>query len=107
VHGQTVRCSGGGKEVHAADVARAVELLLSAEGIAGQVYNCYDRYISQFEVASIAKEISGSESRIEGEPSSPKHQIVTDKIRRLGMEFGGESRLRETINEMIGLVRGG
>lgn len=107
VRGEAVECTGGGKEVHADDVARAVEILLSAENISGQVYNCYDRYISRFEVATIAKEISGSESRLEGEPGSPKHQIAVEKIRQLGMEFGGEDRLRETIREMVEIVRGG
>jgi nucleoside-diphosphate-sugar epimerase len=36
-HGQAVECRRGGKEVHAADVAKAVEILLSAEGVAGEV----------------------------------------------------------------------
>ena len=55
---------GGGKEVHADDVARAVDILLTADGIAGEVYNCCDRYVSQYEVATIAKTLSGSPSDI-------------------------------------------
>src|SRR5262245_29481727 len=35
VRGQPVDCRGGGKEVHAADVAKAVNILLSADGISG------------------------------------------------------------------------
>ncbi|NUQ61502.1 MAG: NAD(P)-dependent oxidoreductase [Pirellulales bacterium] len=105
VRGEDVECTGGGKEVHAADVARAVEMLLTAGGVAGQVYNCYDRYVSHHEVATIARQISGGNSRIEGEPSAPKNQIVTDKIRRLGMEFGGRPLLEETIREMVEAAR--
>ena len=81
VRGETVQCSRGGKEVHAADVAKAAGILLTADGIAGQAFNCYDRYVSEFEVATLAKELSGSASQIVGEPMQPKHQIVTDKIR--------------------------
>jgi nucleoside-diphosphate-sugar epimerase len=99
--GQAVECRRGGKEVHAADVAHAVEILLTAESVAGEVYNCCDGYVSDYQVASIAKELSGSRSEIRGSLTSPKHQIATDKLRRLGMEFGGEPLLRQTIQQML------
>lgn len=103
VQGESVTCEGGGKEVHAADVAKAVRVLLSVDEsrIRGQVFNCYDRYVSQYEVASIAKQLSGSDARIEGSARIPKHQIETGKIRDLGMSFGGESKLEQTIAELI------
>lgn len=103
--GKPVECTHGGKEVHALDVARAAELLLTAPGIAGESYNCCDRYISEFDVATLARDISGSTSRIIGEPKQPKNQIDTRKLRALGMKFGGEERLRETVKEMIGKVK--
>ncbi len=103
--GEDVHCEGGGKEVHAADVARAVGMLLTASDVAGQVYNCYDLYVSELEVASIAGKISQSSSRVSGTSSSPKHQIVTDKICRLGMRFGGHRLLEETIGELVRAVK--
>lgn len=105
VRGETVKCSRGGKEVHAADVAKAVGVLLTADGIVGEAFNCYDRYVSELEVATLAKEISGSSSQIIGEPIQPKHQIVTDKIRALGMQFGGEALLKKTVAELIDGVK--
>ncbi len=99
--GEDVHCRRGGKEVHAADVARSVEILLQADGIAGQAYNCYDRYVSEHEVATIARELSDSPSRILGELTSPKHQIVTAKLRALGMKFGGRPLLVETVRRML------
>lgn len=104
VRGEPVDCRRGGKEVHAADVARAAGLLLQADGIAGEAYNCYDLYVSEHDVATIAKELSGSSSEIRGEQKSPKHQIVTEKIRRLGMEFGGRPQLEGTIRHMIDAI---
>jgi len=101
VRSEPVTCEGGGKEVHAADVAKAARILLSAEGIAGEAFNCYDRYVSQHEVATIAKRLSGSPSQILGGPTTPKHQIVTSKLRALGMEFGGPELLEETIAAMV------
>ena len=93
--GQTVQCRGGGKEVHAADVAGAVDILLTAKGVAGEAYNCCDMYISQYDVARLAKQITGSQSEIVGEQTHPKHEIVTDKIHGLGMTFGGRQLLFE------------
>lgn len=66
-----------------------------------QAFNCYDRYVSEFDVATLAKELSGSASQIIGAPMRPKHQIVTDKIRALGMQFGGEELLRQTVAELV------
>ncbi|MCE9555408.1 MAG: NAD(P)-dependent oxidoreductase [Planctomycetes bacterium] len=104
VRGEAVTCQRGGKEVHAADVAKAVGVLLTAEGITGEAFNCYDRYVSEYDVATLAKRISGSNSQIQGSQTSPKHQIETGKIRALGMEFGGETLLEETVEEIVRAV---
>ena len=107
VRGQTVHCRGGGKEVHAADVARATELLLKAErhAIAGQAFNCYDRYVSQYQVATLAQQLCGSRGEIGGQPTAPKHQIETTKLRALGMQFGGDELLRQTIAQLVESAR--
>ncbi len=99
--GVDVTCAGGGKEVHAADVARATETLLTAPGVAGQAYNCYDRYISDCDVATLTKRLTGSSAQILGEQRRPKHQIATDKLRALGMKFGGDMLLESTIKQML------
>jgi nucleoside-diphosphate-sugar epimerase len=103
VHGQDIASPRGGKEVHALDVARAVELLLRADpsAISGQAFNCYDRYMAEEEVARIARDLSGSASRIEALNRGPKNQIQTGKLRALGMTFGGEALLRQTVAELV------
>jgi nucleoside-diphosphate-sugar epimerase len=103
VAGKPIRSAAGGKEVHAVDVAKAVELLLAApaDQIAGQSFNCYDRYIAEQDVAQVAKEIVGSRSEIEMLNKGPKHQIDTSKLQRLGMRFGGEALLRETVGQAV------
>ena len=106
VRGEPVHCSHGGKEVHAADVAKATSILLMAEGIAGQAYNCYDRYVSELDVATLAKRISGSTtSPIHDKARQPKHQIVTDKLQALGMVFGGDELLERTVRELVAGIR--
>ncbi len=99
--GEPFHSDRGGKEVHAADVAKAVELLLNADGTSGQCYNCYDMYVAERRVAEIARELSGSSAAVGGTNSGPRHQIATGKLRALGMNFGGEALLRETIAAMI------
>lgn len=99
--GRPVHSAAGGKEVHAADVAKAVGILLTADGIAGQSYNCYDRYISDEQVARIARQLTGSSSDISDQNRGPKNQIVTEKLRSLGMSFGGEALLRDTVRQML------
>ena len=99
--GKSVEVNRGGKEVHVSDVAKAIQILLGADSVTGQAYSCYDRYISEFDVATIAKEICGSSSEIVGGQKRPKHEIDSSKIGSLGMKFGGEELLRETIAKML------
>jgi nucleoside-diphosphate-sugar epimerase len=100
---EPIATAKGGKEVHAADVARGVELLLTADApaITGQAFNCYDQYVAEEQVARIAKELAGSRSEIAALNRGPKHQIDTRKIRALGMTFGGEALLRRTVQELV------
>lgn len=100
---QPVECGKGGKEVHAGDVAKACVLLLNADedDVRGQAFSCYDSYISQWDVAHLAKELAGSDAVIGGQQTRPRNQIVTDKIRALGMTFGGEQLLRATVQELL------
>lgn len=104
--GEKLKLSRGGKEVHAGDVAEAVTLLLKQDGISGQCYNCYDRYISEGEVARIAKKELQSNCEIEDSNTGPKNQIDTKKIRALGMKFGGKELLEETVREIIHALPG-
>jgi nucleoside-diphosphate-sugar epimerase len=107
LRGERVASPRGGKEVHAADVAGAAALLLTADAkaISGQAFNCYDRYIADQEVARIARELTGSPSVIEPLNRGPKHQIETGKLRALGMTFGGEPLLRQTVGELVAAHR--
>jgi nucleoside-diphosphate-sugar epimerase len=103
LRGEAIHTAAGGKEVHAADVARAAELLLHAEAkaVTGQAFNCYDLYVAEQHVAGIAKELTGSRGSLADLNWGPKHQIETRKLRALGMTFGGEPLLRRTVAELV------
>jgi nucleoside-diphosphate-sugar epimerase len=101
--GEPIASAKGGKEVHAADVAKAVGVLLAADAraVTGQAFNCYDRYIAEEEVARIARQLTGSSSPISDLNRGPRHQIMTGKLRALGMVFGGEALLQQTAAELV------
>jgi nucleoside-diphosphate-sugar epimerase len=103
LRGQRIESAKGGKEVHAVDVARAVDLLLNAEpnAIAGQAFNCCDLYVAEEEVARIANKLTGSASEIAALNRGPRHQIETRKLRALGMKFGGSELLAHTVQELV------
>jgi nucleoside-diphosphate-sugar epimerase len=103
VRGERIESARGGKEVHALDVARAVELLLKVDSkmVAGQSFNCYDMYVAEEHVARIARELTSSRSEIASLNRGPKYQIDTRKIRGLGFNFGGEDLLRRTVGELV------
>jgi nucleoside-diphosphate-sugar epimerase len=107
LRGEPIASAKGGKEVHAADVAKAVGLLLEADAqaIRGQAYNCYDRYIADQDVARIAARIADVDAPIEDLNKGPKNQIDTSKIQALGMSFGGDELLEQTVGQLVQSVQ--
>jgi hypothetical protein len=45
--------------------------------------------------------LTASNSTIAGGQTRPRHQIDTQKLRAIGMEFGGQEILEETIDALI------
>ncbi len=104
VAGKDVVATRARKVVHVADVARSIGILMQIRDDEGEVYCCYDQSVSDFEVLTIAKEVSGSKAEVAGQNKQAKHQIDTQKLTRAGMEFGGTDLLRGTIAELVGRV---
>jgi dTDP-glucose 4,6-dehydratase len=109
--GENVQATGGSKTVHADDVAAAVERLLTDAPTksdidwSGQTFNCCDRFISEHEVATIAKRLTNSPSRLLGPPKQIKNQIDTTRLSRLGVQFGGTALLEATIQSVVDAIR--
>ncbi|MFG0290979.1 MAG: NAD-dependent epimerase/dehydratase family protein [Rhodopirellula sp. JB044] len=101
-HGEQVDISGGGKVIPVTDLARAAELLLSTdEEIAGQTYNCTIGFYSNHRIATIAKEITGSDSKFSGEEKTSARELHTEKIEHLGMKFSDESEIRRIVARLL------
>ena len=94
----------GGTEVHGADVAEAVLKLLQAPDgeIAGHAFNCSDLYVSTRDIANLVRARSGCDFALPAEPDdrSGFNMMDCQGLRRLGLAYGGASRLRETIDAL-------
>ncbi len=101
VRGEDVTCRGGSKQVHAGDVARATQVLLSAKGVAGEVFHCTDLFVADRDVAMIARTIADSNGKIQGEAPTSRNPISCEKLRNRGMKFGGQTLLEATIEAMV------
>ena len=102
VAGKTVHPTGGSKEVHVSDVAKAIRVLLDApaETITGEAFSCCDRFYSHHDVATLAKRITASPANVLGSQKSPKHLIETKKIESLGMKFSGMPTFEQTVTDI-------
>ncbi len=102
--GKDVRSEGGGKLVHVSDVANAIRLLLRNDDIAGYCYSCCEGYFSNFETARLLIEITGSSSVVTGSATQPKHNIVDEKLRSIGMTYGGHRQLEDTLKDLVNMI---
>ncbi len=99
--------SRAGSEVHARDVADSVWRLLhaDADAVAGRAFNCSDIVVSTRDVVSLAQRIA----RVSGpvpEPAPPPAGVMACAgLAALGVRFGGEPLLEETVTQLVELVR--
>ena len=80
---------------------RNISKMLTAEGIAGEAYNCYVMNIAIQDVAAMAQKVTGNARTIEYLNKGPKNQIITKKIRNLGLRFSGDEALERTVRELL------
>lgn len=107
VAGRTVDISGGGKVVHASDVARAVTRLLDTDSnIAGQTYNCCDRFVSFAEIIDVVSDILGRPVETTGQAKMGGNEMQTSRIKKLGFHFSGDDCLRQTIEQIVKKIQG-
>ena len=98
-----------GTEVHGADVANAVWLLLTSpeEAVAGQAFNCADLMVDTREVMARLAQQLGRPARLpEPARNRVRHPMRTTALQELGWKPGGEDRLARTIWELAESVRG-
>ena len=99
-----------GTEVHGADVARAVILLLQApaEIVAGRVFNCSDLVVSTRDIAGHVARLTGRDVPLpDGGDGDALSTMTCEGLTALGLKFSGQALLEQTIGELIALARKG
>ncbi len=92
----------GGTEVHGADVARAVWLLLSQPELAIELLHLSDMYVTGRKIVRLAREIAILPGALPDAPAAPpQNTLVSSHLERLGLELGGSALLRATVMELI------
>lgn len=94
-------------EVHGADVASAVSLLLTLNDteVHGKSFNCSDIVTSEQRVLELAQRIvsHGSESQTDDLPpvKKPRNTMSSNALMSLGWQPGGHQQLLETLSQII------
>lgn len=107
--GGEISIDRGGKITHVQDVADALTLALGDAGVAGQFFNLVDGYLYWQRVAEIARELSGSNARIENRMGAgPKNQFDTARAIAFFDRHGnhvalrrGEQGVRDYVAELL------
>jgi nucleoside-diphosphate-sugar epimerase len=102
--GIDVEVVGGGKVVHVADVAQAIDLAIDKKKASGKIYNLVDFYVDNMTIAKMARKLSVSKSNINGTPKQPVNTIDNTQSKTLGVHYAGAEGLRRYIQELIGII---
>ena len=102
LRGETVPPRAGG-EVHGRDVADAVWRIATAEPfrIAGQMFNCSDIVVSTRELVEIVHGVAGASGPFPDLPPPPRNRMDCARLAELGLVFGGQPLLEETVRALV------
>ncbi len=103
-NGVDVEAVGGGKVVHVADVAQAIDLAIDNKEASGKIYNLVDFYVDNITIAKMASEICNSKSDVSGAPKQPINTIDNSRSKTLGVRYAGTEGLRRYIQELVKLI---
>ncbi len=103
-NGVDVEVAGGGKIVQVTNVAQAIDLAIDNKDAFGKVYNLADFYVDNMTIATMAKEICDSKSKIRGTPKQPINTIDNTASKKLGVHYAGTEGLRQYIQELVRLI---
>lgn len=102
VDDEPITSSGGGTEVHGADVARTVAALLALPELPFDTVHLSDLYITHHDVVRIAREITGRDGPLPPMPANPPSNILVSRhLPQIGITLGGQALLESTIAELI------
>lgn len=106
LRGDEFSSSGGGTEVHGADVARVIgEVLTRADLPQSDIIHLSDLYVTQREVVRLARHFAGKPGPLPPAPSTPpQNMLVCRRLREMGLALGGVPLLEATVAELVNIA---
>lgn len=90
-------------EVHGADVASAVRLLLETAGSTQPLYNVSDLVLDRRDILSVVARCTGSANALPGAADKDAvNAMRTERLRALGWQPGGRALLERTVAQLLG-----
>ncbi len=102
LNGNTVTSSGGGTEVHGADVARVIWELLNRDDYTSDVIHLSDLFVSDHEIVRLTREIAGKPGVLPDLPlHPPKNIMICRRLYEMGIKLGGQPMLEKTVDDLV------
>lgn len=102
LHDEPITSSGGGTEVHGADVAGVIWHLLNLPGSLPPVIHLSDLYVTHQEVVRLARTFANRPGPLPPLPAqAPSNRLVSYQLPALGLQLGGTERLSATVNDIV------
>lgn len=102
LHGKPLIETEEGTQVHGADLAKAIWLLIeNAQKYPGELFNCSDLFVDRQKILNTIIKLKPVTQTFP--PPKQKHLRVMncDKLKALNFHFGGESLFQQTIHSII------
>ncbi|MBI1279809.1 MAG: NAD-dependent epimerase/dehydratase family protein [Anaerolineaceae bacterium] len=96
-----INTNRGGTEVHGADVAKAIVVLLTRPKLDIPVLHLSDLYVTTGEIVRIAQALSGHAGELPPPSPEPINVMVSRYLADLGIMLGGTPLLEKTIGELV------
>ncbi len=107
LRGEENLASGGGTEVHGADVARVIWSLITKSDRLSDVVHLSDLYVTHRQVVELTRGFANMPGALPPTPlMTPQNILVSTRLNELGLTLGGLPVLEETILSLVRYAEG-
>lgn len=101
LHDQPVTSNRGGTEVHGADVARAIGVLLTRPALDIHLLHMSDLYVTNRDLVRLIRRFTGKTGGLPPPAPPPSNVLVSRYLSDLGIVLGGEALLEKTVAALV------
>ncbi|MCA0458235.1 MAG: NAD(P)-dependent oxidoreductase [Chloroflexi bacterium] len=98
---QPVTSNRGGTEVHGADVARAIGVLLTRPTLDISLLHLSDLYVTNRNLVRLIQRFTGKEGELPAPAPPPSNVLISRHLADLGIQLGGKALFEETVRQLV------